>query len=166
MPSLIVLHIFKDSGILGLMDSVGIAIALLPIYFLGRYTRPRHRILIILLGAAVLLVGALFIAISFKSTPAIIFMLCAKIVFTLLYMPYLAIRMRSIDISNVIDKREQYAYFIDIEAFLGLGRLFGMSIFLFFYFYASQVYALRFGFMVIVLFTFFSAWVAKRIKQE
>ena len=50
MPSLIVLHIVKDSGPVGVLQSIGILAALLPVYFLGRYSKPRHRVNILFIG--------------------------------------------------------------------------------------------------------------------
>jgi len=166
IPALIVLNIFKDSSILGLLQSIGILAGLLPIYFLGRYTRPNHRIHILAGSGLVLTACAFTIAISLNETTAMIFLLFSQVIFTVLYMPYLAIRMRSMNLSAPMDNREEYSYLVDIEFTFGLGRILGLGIFLLVYYSFSQVFALQFGFLFVALVPLFAAAVARTIKQE
>lgn len=166
MPSLIVLHIFKDSGILGILQSVGILTGLLPVYFFGRYTRPRHRVNILAVSGLILIISAITIAIGFNELTSIIFLICAQVIFTILYMPYLAIRMRSMNLSAPIDKREEYSYLVDIEITFGIGRILGLGIFLLVYYNFSQIMSLRYGFLFVALVPLIAAALAKTIKQE
>jgi len=166
MPSLIVLHIFKDSSILGVLQSVGILTGLLPVYLLGRYSKPHHRINILAVSGCILIVSAIIIAIGFNEISSIIFLLCAQVIFTILYMPYLAIRMRSMNLSAPIDKREEYSYLVDIEITFGIGRILGLGIFLLGYYYFSQNFSLRFGFLFVAVVPLIAAFLAKTIKQE
>lgn len=166
MPSLIFLYIFKDGGSLGLVESVGIILSLIPVYYLARYSKPRHR-LFILLGAGIILIfAAIVLAIFFNQPSGIIFSLCSKIVFSVLYMPFLAIRMRSMNLSTPIDKKEEYSYFVDIEIFMGLGRVLGLGVFLLAYYYASQILALKFGFLVIGMIPIIASAIVSTIRQE
>lgn len=166
MPSLIVLHVFKDSSVLGVLQSVGILAGLLPVYFLGRYSRPRHRINILAVSGLILILSALTIAIGFNELTSMFFLLCAQVIFTILYMPYLAIRMRSMNLSSQIDKREEYSYLVDIEITFGIGRILGLGIFLLGYFYFSQIISLRYGFLFVAVVPLIAALVARTIKQE
>ncbi len=166
MPALIVLHIFKESGILGLLQSSGLLIGLIPIYILGRYTKPRHRIYILIGSGIILMVSAIALAINFDKPSAMFFILCGNVVFSVLLMPYLSIRMRSMNLSSRVDKKEEYSYFVDIEITLGLGRIIGLFIFLFVYYYFSQIKAMQFGFLIISTIPFIAAIIASTINQE
>jgi len=166
MPALIVLHIFKESGILGLLQSTGLIIGLLPIYFLGRYTKPRHRIHILFGSGVVLLISAVFLALNFDKPSATAFILSGNVVFSVLLMPYVAIRMRSMNLSAPIDKKEEYSYFVDVEITLGIGRIVGLFVFLMAYYYFSQIKALQFGFLIISLVPIIAALIIRTIKQE
>lgn len=166
MPSLIVLHVIKDSGPVGVMQSIGILLALLPIYFLGRYTRPKHRLYILVGSGLFLVASAVTLAIGFDRPTALAFLLCGNVVFTVLYMPYLAIRMRSMNLSAPIDKKEEYSYLVDIELSLGLGRILGLGIFLLVYYYFSQIMSLRYGFLAVSTVPLIAAAIASTIKQE
>lgn len=166
MPSLIFLYIFKDGGSLGLVESAGIIIALIPVYFLGRYTKPRHRLYILMGAGIVLFSAAVFLAIFFNETSGIVFSFCSKIVFSVLFMPFLAIRMRSMNLASPIDKKEEYSYFVDIEAFMAIGRVLGLGVFLLAYYYASQILALKYGFLVIGLIPLIASAIASTINQE
>ena len=166
MPSMIFLYIFKDGGSLGLVESAGIIIALIPVYYLARYSRPRHR-LFILMGAGIILISAaIILAIFFNEPAGILFSFCSKIVFSVLYMPFLAIRMRSMNLATPIDKKEEYSYFVDIEIFMALGRVLGLGIFLFVYYYASQILALKYGFLIVGMIPLIASAIASTIKQE
>ncbi len=166
MPSLIMLHIFKDSGPVGLLQSIGILIGLIPVYLLGRFTKPRHRIHILFIGGLLLIVSSIILAIGFDKTAAMIFILSANVVFALLWMPFLAIRMRSISLSELQDKYEEYSYIVDIEVFFALGRVMGFAIFLGVYFYGSQIFALRYSFLIVALVPIIASQIARTIKQE
>jgi YQGE family putative transporter len=166
MPSLIVLHIIKDSGPVGLFQSIGILAALVPIYFIGRFTKPRHRVHLLFGSGMLLIVAATTIAIGFNKPTAMIFIISSNIIFTLLWMPYLAIRMRSMNLSASVDLREEYSYIVDIEIFLALGRILGLGVFLGVYFYASQIFALRFGFLIVAVVPIIASAIARTIKQE
>jgi len=166
MPSFIFLIVLKDSSKLGLFQSLGTLAALIPLYLFARYSKPKHRILILLSAGAILLFGAINLAIYFNSFGAMTFMICSNIAFMLLYMPYLSIRMRAVNLSVPIDKRDEYAYLCDVEATLAIGRLSGLGIFMLIFTYGSQLLSLRYGFLIISLFPFIGAAIASRIKQE
>jgi YQGE family putative transporter len=166
MPSLIMLHIFKDSGPVGLLQSIGILVGLIPVYVLGRFTKPRHRIHILFIGGLLLIVSSIILAIGFDKTSAMIFILCANVIFALLWMPYLAIRMRSINLSAEHDNYEEYSYIVDIEIFFAIGRVMGFAVFLAVYFYGSQIFALQYSFLVVALVPIIASLIARTIKQE
>lgn len=166
MPTLIMLHIFKDSGPVGLLQSIGILVGLIPVYLLGRFTKPRHRIHILFFGGLLLIISSIILAVGFDKTTSMIFILSANVVFALLWMPFLAIRMRSINLSEIQDKYEEYSYIVDIEVFFALGRVLGFAIFLGVYFYGSQIFALRYSFLIVALVPIIASRIARTIKQD
>jgi MFS transporter, YQGE family, putative transporter len=166
MPSLIMLHIFKDSGPVGVLQSIGILIGLIPVYLLGRFTKPRHRVHILFVGGVLLVISSIVLAVNFDEMAAMIFILSSNVVFALLWMPFLAIRMRSINLSEVQDKYEEYSYIVDIEVFCALGRVMGFAVFLAVYFYGSQIVALRYSFLIVALVPIIASQIARTIKQE
>jgi YQGE family putative transporter len=166
MPSLIFLHIFKDGGSLGLVESIGILIALVPVYYLGRYTRPRHRLYILMTAGIILILAALILAVFFNKPAGIIFAFSSKIVFSILLMPFLAIRMRSMNLATPLDKVEEYSYFVDIELFMSMGRIIGLGVFLLAYYYASQILALKYGFLIVGIIPLIASFIASTINQE
>jgi YQGE family putative transporter len=166
MPSLIFLYIFKDGGSLGLVESIGIIIALVPVYLIGRYTKPRHRRYILLGTGIVLLSAAIILAIFFNKPAGVIFSFCSKIVFTVLYMPFLAVRMRSMNLAIAFDKKDEYSYFIDIELFMAIGRALGLGVFLAAYYYFSQILSLKYGFLIIGMIPIIYSVIVGSITQE
>lgn len=166
IPSMVVLNILQDSGVLGLLESIGIAIALPVMYFIGRKSTPKDRTRIILLATVLLATAAIILAIWYNRIGAIPFLLLIKLSFPLLLMPGMAIRMRSIELANSIENRDKYAYFVDNEIVFNGGRILGMMAFFVAYLYADQVFALRFGFLFIAIMPFLYYFVARKIKQE
>lgn len=166
MPALIVLHLFRESGILGLLQSAGILASLLPVYFAARYTKPRHRSYMLLFSGIILIVSAGFLAVGFNKSTAMTFILCSNVVFSLLWMPYLSVRMRSMNLAAPIDKKEEYSYLVDVELTLSLGRIVGLFVFLLVYYYFSQINSLRFGFLIISIVPLMAALIVNKIKQE
>lgn len=166
VPSMIVLNVLQDSGVLGVLESAGIAIALPVMYLIGRKATPADRTRIILLASVLLATAAILLAIWYSRTGAIPFLLMVKVAFPMLLMPGMAIRMRSIELANDIENRDKYAYFVDNEIIFNIGRIVGMLAFFVAYLYANQIFALRFGFLFIALMPFLYYFVALKIKQE
>lgn len=166
MPSFIFLIVVKDSSKLGIAQSLGTLIALVPVYLFARLTRPGHRMYILLFAGGILMAGAIVMATAYNPVAAMVLMACANIAFMILYMPYLSIRIRAVNLATPIDKRDEYAYLCDVEILMAIGRLIGLGIFLLIFNYGSQMLSLRYSFLIIALFPFIAAGIASTIKQE
>ena len=70
------------------------------------------------------------------------------------------------NLATPIDKKEEYSYFVDIELFMSLGRIIGLGVFLFAYYYASQILALKYGFLIIGMIPLIASAIASTINQE
>jgi YQGE family putative transporter len=133
---------------------------------LGRFTGPKHRVLILTVGLAIFMAGTLANGLLFSDVGVVLFVLC-KVLFQPLHdIAYFPIQMRVIDVVSKIENRNEFAYIFNHEFGLFLGRLVGLGLFIVLASYVSEEFALKYSLIVIAVMQLASIPVAKHIIRE
>jgi YQGE family putative transporter len=111
-------------------------------------------------------IAALINGILYNATGVILFMLFLLLAKPLLDLAYFPIQFRVIDLLSKKEKRSEFAYILNHEAGLYLGRLTGAGTFLLLAYYFSNEVALRYAIIIVAVLQLSSFWVAKRIIRQ
>ena len=166
MPALLFLTFIGTESTLGFMETASVLLSTLPVYLLGRYIAPKHRVHLLSASIASLLIGAIYLAIYFGKTGAFTFYFFNKIAFLLNSFVYVAIRLRSIDVCSKIENRGKYAYIFNSELLTEAGRLSTIGSICVLYFCASKSDTLRFMPLFVALLQTTCIVFVKRMDQE
>jgi MFS transporter, YQGE family, putative transporter len=165
-PAILIMTLVGNEGDLGTIQSVSGILTAFILYFLGRTTKPKHRIYIFAVGMTVFLVGALTNQILFSAIGVIVFVLCKVLFMPLHDIAYFPIQMQVIDILSAKENRSKYAYIFNHEFGLYLGRFFGLVLFISLAFYVSKDFALRYSLVIVALIQMLSIPLAKNIMKN
>ncbi|WP_315814986.1 hypothetical protein [Paraflavitalea speifideaquila] len=110
--------------------------------------------------------GAILNGILFNQLGVILFILLLLIAKPLLDLAYFPIQFKVIDIVSKIEKRGEFAYILNHEAGLYVGRFIGAGTFLLLAYGISTEIALRYAIVIIALLQLCSIWVAKRSSPK
>lgn len=162
-PAMLIFKILGEEGALGKAQSIGAILAAVIIYFIGRFSKPSDRIKTFSAGLILFALGACLNGILFDKVGVVTFLLLLLIAKPLMDLAYYPIQLRVIDIVSKIERRSEFAYILNHEAGLYLGRLIGAGTFLVLYFAVSEDIALRYAIGIIALLQLASIWVSKKI---
>ena len=165
-PAILIMTLVGNEGDLGTIQSVSGILTAFILYFLGRTTKPRHRIYIFAAGMTVFLVGALTNQILFSAFGVIVFVLCKVLFMPLHDIAYFPIQMQVIDILSERENRSKYAYIFNHEFGLYLGRFFGLVLFISLAFYVSKDFALRYSLVIVAIIQMLSIPLARNIMKD
>jgi YQGE family putative transporter len=162
-PAMLILRFFGNEGALGSAVSIGAVIAAVIMYVLGRLSKPSDRIKIFAAGLLLFAVGATLNGVLFSQPGVVIFILLLLIAKPLMDLAYFPIQFQVIDIVSKIEKRSEFAYILNHEAGLYIGRFSGAATFLLMARYGSAEIALRYAVIIIAVLQLCSIFVAKKI---
>jgi YQGE family putative transporter len=165
-PAILIMTLVGNEGDLGTIQSVSGILTAFILYFLGRTTKPKHRIYIFAAGMTVFLIGALTNQVLFSAFGVIVFVLCKVLFMPLHDIAYFPIQMQVIDILSERENRSKYAYIFNHEFGLYLGRFFGLVLFISLAFYVSKDFALRYSLVIVALIQMLSIPLAKNIMKH
>ncbi|PHK30101.1 MFS transporter [Nostoc linckia z16] len=165
-PAMLIFKILGEEGALGKAQSIGAVLAAIIIYFIGRFSKPSDRINIFAVGLVLFAIGACLNGIMFNQTSVIIFLLLLLIAKPLMDLAYFPIQLRVIDIVCRIEKRGEFAYILNHESGLYVGRLLGAGTFLVLYYAVSEDFALRYAIGIIALLQLCSIFISKLIIKQ
>lgn len=165
-PAILIMRLVGNEGSLGIVQAVSGLITAFTLYLLGRFTLPKHRIVILSIGLSIFLIGTIVNAWLFSAIGVITFVLC-KVLFQPLHdIGYFPIQMRVIDVVSKIEKRNEFTYIFNHEFGLFLGRLLGLGLFIALAQYVSESFALKYSLVIIAVTQLASIPVAKHIVKE
>ncbi|MBC7438665.1 MAG: MFS transporter, partial [Flavobacterium sp.] len=144
-PAMLIFKILGEEGDLGSAQSIGAILAAIIIYFIGRFSKPSDRLKIFTAGLVLFALGACLNGFLYDKTGVIVFLLLLLIAKPLMDLAYFPIQLKVIDIVSHIEKRGEFAYILNHEAGLYLGRLLGAGTFLVLYYVVSEDFALRYA---------------------
>ncbi|WP_291153252.1 MFS transporter [Flavobacterium sp. UBA7680] len=165
-PAMLIFKILGEEGALGKAQSIGAVLAAIIIYFIGRFSKPSDRIKTFSVGLILFALGACLNGFLFNKMGVIIFLLLLLIAKPLMDLAYFPIQLKVIDIVSRIEKRGEFAYILNHEAGLYLGRLLGAGTFLTLYFVVSEDIALRYAIGIIALLQLCSIYISKKIIKQ
>jgi len=165
-PAMLIFKLLGEEGALGNAQSIGAVLAAIIIYLIGRFSKPSDRIKIFSVGLILFALGACLNGFLYNQTGVIVFLLLLLIAKPLMDLAYFPIQLRVIDIVSRIEKRGEFAYILNHEAGLYLGRLCGAGTFLALYYTLSEDFALRYAIGIIALLQLCSIYISKIIIKE
>lgn len=165
-PAMLIMLLVGKEGALGTAQSVGAIIAAFVMYIIGRKTTPKHRIYVFGTGLLLFAIAAIINGILYNSTGVILFMLLLLLAKPLLDIAYYPIQYSVIDILTKKEKRSEFAYILNHEAGLYIGRLVGAGTFLILAYCFSVEIALRYAIVIVAILQLASYWVAKDIIKQ
>jgi YQGE family putative transporter len=165
-PAMLILKFFGNEGALGSATSIGAVIAAIIMYVLGRISKPSDRIKIFAAGLALFAIGAAINGVLFSQVGVVIFILLLLIAKPLMDLAYFPIQFQVIDIVSKIEKRSEFAYILNHEAGLYVGRFSGAATFLLMAKYGSAEIAVRYAVVIIAGLQLCSIFVAKNIIAQ
>lgn len=165
-PAILIMTLVGNEGSLGTVQAISGVVTAFMLYFLGRFTLPKHRIYILSAGLFIFLIGTLTNGILFSAIGVIVFVLC-KVLFQPLHdIAYFPIQMRVIDVVSKIENRNEFAYIFNHEFGLYIGRFIGLGLFIVLATYVSETFALKYSLVVIAVLQIASIPLAKHIVNE
>lgn len=165
-PAMLIMLLVGKEGALGTAQSVGAIVAAFVMYIIGRKTTPKHRIYVFGTGLVLFAIAAIINGILYNSTGVILFMLLLLLAKPLLDIAYFPIQYSVIDILTKKEKRSEFAYILNHEAGLYIGRLVGAGTFLILAYCFSVEIALRYAIIIVAMLQLLSYWVAKDIINK
>ena len=165
-PAMLIMLLIGKEGALGTAQSIGAIIAAVIMYVLGRISKPSDRIKIFTAGLTLFALGAMINGFLFNQTGVIIFILLLLVAKPLMDLAYFPIQFKVIDIVSKIEKRGEFAYILNHEAGLFVGRFLGAGTFLVLAYAISTEIALRYAIVIVAILQLSSIYVAKKIIAQ
>ena len=165
-PAMLIMLLLGKEGALGTAQSIGAIIAAVIMYILGRLSKPSDRIKIFTAGLVLFALGAVINAVLFNQTGVILFILLLLIAKPLMDLAYFPIQFKVIDIVSKIEKRGEFAYILNHEAGLFVGRFLGAGTFLVLAYAISTEIALRYAIVIVAILQLGSIFIAKNIIAQ
>ena|ERR1035437_3850347 len=165
-PAMLIMRYVGKEGSLGLIQGISGGLTAVLIYLLGRFAKPRHRILIFGTGIIIFLIGTIVNGIELSMIGVMVFVLC-KVFFQPMHdLAYYPIMMKVIDVVSKRENRNKYAYILNHEFGLYAGRIMGLGLFIFLALYVSEIFALRYSLIIVALIQLLSILLAKSIMKQ
>jgi YQGE family putative transporter len=165
-PAMLIMKYVGKEGSLGLIQGISGGLTAILIYFLGRFAKPKHRILIFGVGITIFFIGTLVNGFELSMIGVMVFVLC-KVFFQPLHdLAYYPIMMKVIDVVSRRENRNSYAYILNHEFGLYAGRVIGLSLFIFLAIYVSETFALRYSLIIVAFVQILSIPLAKNIMKH
>ncbi|MCD6091090.1 MAG: MFS transporter [Bacteroidales bacterium] len=162
-PAMLMMKFFQSEGALGTAQSIGALIAAFVMLILGKISQPKHRLIIFSFGLIFFFLASLFNGIMFNSTGVIIFMFLLLIARPVLDIAYFPIQLKVIDLLSKHENRNEFAYILNHEFGLFVGRFIGAGTFLVLAFYINADIALRYALLIIGVLQLLSILIAKQL---
>ena len=165
-PAMLIMKYVGQEGSLGLIQGISGGLSALLIYLLGRFTKPKHRIYVFGFGITLFLIGTIVNGIELSMFGVMVFVLC-KVFFQPLHdLAYYPIMMKVIDVVSKKENRNNYAYILNHEFGMYVGRVAGLGLFIALAFFVSETFALRYSLIIVAALQMLSIPLAKNIMKH
>ena len=165
-PAMLMMKFFNSEGALGTAISIGAVISAIIMLLLGKYTKPKHRLVVFSVGLICFFFASLFNGVLFNATGVIIFMFLLLVARPILDIAYFPIQLKVIDILSDMENRNEFSYILNHELGLYAGRFIGAVTFLIIAYYINTDIALRYALLIIGVLQLISIPVAKKLLKE
>ncbi|MEO6346993.1 MAG: MFS transporter [Aquaticitalea sp.] len=165
-PAMLMMKFFHSEGTLGSAISIGAIIASVIMLILGKYSKPKDRLIIFSVGLICFFLASLFNGLLFNTTGVILFMFLLLIARPILDIAYFPIQLKVIDVLSKIENRNEFSYILNHEFGLFIGRFFGAGTFLVIAFFVNSEIALRYALLIIGTLQLLSILIAKQLLKQ
>jgi len=165
-PAMLMMKFFNSEGVLGSALSVGALISAVIMLILGKFSKPKDRLIIFSIGTIGFFLASLFNGVMFNSVGVIIFVFLLLIARPVLDIAYFPIQLKVIDVLSKLENRNEFSYILNHEFGLFVGRFFGAGTFLAIAFYLDADIALRYALLIIGTIQLLSVVIAKQLLKQ
>jgi len=165
-PAILIMRLVGDESSLGTIQSLSGVLSAIVLYFIGRLSKPKHRIYIFSAGLVIFFIGTLVNGIIFSATGVIVFVICKVMFMPLHDIAYFPIQMKVIDVLSFKENRNKFAYIFNHEFGLYIGRFIGLVLFIVLIYYVSEPFALKYSLIIIATLQLISIPVAKTLIRK
>lgn len=165
-PAMLMMKFFHSEGALGSAISIGAIIAAVIMLILGKYSKPKHRLVIFSIGLISFFLASFFNGLLFNTTGVILFMFLLLIARPILDIAYFPIQLKVIDILSKLENRNEFSYILNHEFGLFIGRFIGAGTFLVIAFFVNADIALRYALLIIGSLQLLSMLIAKQLLKQ
>jgi YQGE family putative transporter len=165
-PAMLMMKFFNSEGVLGSALSIGALISAVVMLILGKYSKPKDRLIIFSIGTIGFFLASLVNGVMFDAVGVIIFVFLLLIARPVLDIAYFPIQLRVIDVLSKLENRNEFSYILNHEFGLFVGRFFGAGTFLAIAFYLDADIALRYALLIIGTIQLLSIVIAKQLLKQ
>lgn len=165
-PAMLMMKFFHSEGALGSAISIGAVIAAVIMLLLGKFSKPKHRLIIFSFGLICFFLASFFNGLLFNTTGVILFMFLLLVARPVLDIAYFPIQLKVIDILSKLENRNEFSYILNHEFGLFVGRFIGASTFLVIAYFINADIALRYALLIIGTLQLLSIYIAKQLLKE
>lgn len=165
-PAMLMMKFFHSEGALGTAQSIGAIIAAVVMLILGKFSKPKHRLVIFSIGLICFFLASFFNSLMFNSTGVIIFIFLLLIARPILDIAYFPIQLKVIDLLSKIENRNEFAYILNHEFGLYVGRFIGAGTFLGIAYWGNVDMALRYALLIIAALQLLAILIAKQLLEQ
>lgn len=123
LPEVLTLKYLGNEGILGTLKMLFVIFSALIVYILGRRTQAKSRLSILKLSAWPLIIAAGLVLIKTSPITITIYLLTMAISDSIFWFVYFPIMSRAIEKETENNKQVEYAYILDHEIWINIGRI-------------------------------------------
>lgn len=165
-PAMLMMKFFNSEGVLGSALSIGALISAFVMLILGKFSKPKDRLIIFSIGTIGFFLASLFNGVMFNSVGVIIFVFLLLIARPVLDIAYFPIQLKVIDVLSKLEDRNEFSYILNHEFGLFVGRFFGAGTFLAIAFFLDADIALRYALLIIGTIQLLSIVIAKQLLKQ
>lgn len=165
-PAMLMMKFFHSEGALGTAQSIGAIIAAVVMLILGKFSKPKHRLFIFSIGLIFFFLASFFNSLMFNATGVIIFIFLLLIARPILDIAYFPMQLKVIDLLSRIENRNEFAYILNHEFGLYVGRFIGAGTFLGIAYFGDVDMALRYALLIIAALQLLAIVIAKQLLKQ
>ena len=165
-PAMLMMKFFNSEGVLGSALSIGALISAVIMLILGKYSKPKDRLVIFGIGTIGFFLASLVNGVMFDAVGVIVFVFLLLIARPILDIAYFPIQLKVIDVLSKLENRNEFSYILNHEFGLFVGRFFGAGTFLAIAFYMDADIALRYALLIIGTIQLLSIVIAKQLLKQ
>jgi len=151
LPTILILEIVGNEGVLGTLTSLLAFVGMALTYSYGRKASITHHVPVLILSQFVGMIAGFFVMIAFNQFGVMLYLLLSTISFSFLWIASEPIMMDIVDVEVADNEPIRYAYILDREVFLNIGRVLSVSIVLVIAFFINMQILFRYSLVSVFL---------------
>lgn len=167
LMALLILNVVGGESALGLIESMSTVFSALVVFFVSKKSKPEHRPKIILAGVISITTGGLILGIEYSLIGVLGLKIFQIIADPLIHTAYRSTWWSVIEKVSKTDNKSEYAYMLDTELFINIGRAVGGTILLVMLLTGVDINSgLRFIFLILGSLQFISYLLIKYLTKK